>query len=288
MMQHWARYVVEVDIVGCFDHVNHAWLRKFIRHRANDGGLLRLLDKWLKAGIMEDGVVTRSNSDGTPQGGPISPVLANIYLHYVLDLWFEQRFKKSCRGFAELTRFADDFVVVFRDYGDAARFRREVEERLASFGMQVAPEKTALLCFDGNLLKGPGRPVMRPEAFTFLGFTHFLKKTCAGKVNIVRTPSVKARERFLRMITIWLKANKHLSVWKQQARLMKALNGYYQYFGLRLCWTKLSGVHQRVRRIWRRMLQRRSQRAGRTCDWATLDAKPWFQLPKPRLTQTWV
>jgi RNA-directed DNA polymerase len=154
--------------------------------------------------------------------------------------------------------------------------------------MQVAPEKTALLCFDGNLLKGPGRPVMRPEAFTFLGFTHFLKKTCAGKVNIVRTPSVKARERFLRMITIWLKANKHLSVWKQQAHLVKALNGYYQYFGLRLCWTKLSGVHQRVRRIWRRTLQRRSQRAGRTCDWATLEAKPWFQLPKPRLTQTWV
>jgi len=287
MMQHWARYVVEVDIVGCFDHVNHAWLREFVRHRANDGGLLRLLDKWLKAGVMENGVVTRS-SDGTPQGGPISPMLANIYLHYVLDLWFERHFKKSCRGFAELTRFADDFVVVFRDYGDATRFRREVEERLASFGMQVAPEKTAMLCFDGNLLKGSGQPGIRPDTFTFLGFSHFLKRTRAGKVNIVRMPSVKTRERFLRRITTWLKANKHLSVWKQQAYLVKALDGYYQYFGLRLCWTKLSGVRQRVRRIWQRTLQRRSQRAGRTCNWATLDAKPWFQLPKPRLTQTWV
>ncbi len=103
MMQHWARYVVEVDIVGCFDAVNHAWLRKFVRHRINDGGLIRLLNKWLNAGVMENGVVTRA-TDGTPQGGPVSPMLANIYLHYVLDLWFERRFKKTCRGFAELTR----------------------------------------------------------------------------------------------------------------------------------------------------------------------------------------
>jgi group II intron reverse transcriptase/maturase len=165
MMQHWVKYVVEVDVVGYFDHVGHEWLRKFLRHRVNDGGLLRLIGKWLKAGVMENGVVTRTE-DGTPQGGPVSPVLANVYLHYVLDLWFERRFKKGCRRWAELARYADDFVAVFQDQGDAERFRREVEERLAGFGLQVAPEKTAVLCSDGNLLKGRGRPAARPASTT--------------------------------------------------------------------------------------------------------------------------
>src|SRR5215207_3837466 len=168
MMQHWARYVVEVDVVNYFDHVNHDWLRKFLRHRVNDGGLLRLIDKWLNAGVMENGVVT-SSEDGVPQGGPVSPVLANVYLHYVLDLWFERRFKKSCRRWTELTRYADDFVAVFQDRGDAERFRQEVEERLAAFGLRVAPEKTAVLHFDGTLLQGQGHPAERPATFTFLG-----------------------------------------------------------------------------------------------------------------------
>ena len=287
MRQHGVRYVVEVDIVGCFDHVQHGWMRKFVRHRANDGGLLRLLDKWLKAGVMENGVVTRS-SEGTPQGGPISPMLANIYLHYALDLWFERRFKKTCRKFAELTRFADDFVAVFREQGDAEQFRWEVEQRLASFGMQVAPEKTALLNFDGDLLKGTGRRAKRPSTFTFLGFTHFLAKTRSGRVNIARTPSVKAQERFLRAVTLWLRQNRHLSVWEQRAHLVKALNGYYQYFGLRLCSQKLSSVRLRVRWTWQRMLRTRSQRARRKCAWITLETKPWFQLPTPTLRQTWV
>ena len=125
MMQHWAKYVVEVDVVSYFDSVNWAWLRKFVRHRVNDGGLIRLLNKWLKAGVMENGVVTLS-AEGVPQGGPVSPVLSNIYLHYVLDLWFERRFKKGCRKWTELTRYADDFVAAFQDQDDAERFRREV------------------------------------------------------------------------------------------------------------------------------------------------------------------
>jgi RNA-directed DNA polymerase len=113
MMRHWTRYVVEVDVVNYFGSVNWAWLRKFVRHRINDGGLIRLLNKWLKAGVMDHGVVVLSE-DGVPQGGPVSPVLANLYLHYVLDLWFERRFKKACRGYGELTRFADDFVAAFK------------------------------------------------------------------------------------------------------------------------------------------------------------------------------
>jgi RNA-directed DNA polymerase len=288
MMQHWVRYVVEVDIVSYFDSVNWAWLRKFVRHRVNDGGLIRLLNKWLKAGVMDNGVVILTR-DGVPQGAPVSPVLSNIYLHYVLDLWFERRFKKSCGGYAELTRFADDFVAVFWNYGEAARFRREMDERLAAFGLRVAPEKTALLNFDASLLQGgTGRPAKKPDTFTFLGFTHFRARTRDGKIHIGRTPSIKSRERFLGKVAEWLSSNRHRSVWEHQAHLIKALNGFYQYFGLRLCLAKLSGVRQRAQKLWWRALRRRSQRGPRTTKWAKLYAKPWFQLPYPRLTQAWV
>jgi group II intron reverse transcriptase/maturase len=288
MRLHGVRYVVEADLASYFDSVNWDWLRRFVRHRVNDGGLLRLLNKWLKAGVMENGVVTRM-SEGVPQGGPVSPMLSNVYLHYVLDLWFERRFRKTCRGYAELTRFADDFVAAFENREDAERFRQEMEERLTAFGLQVVPEKTALLRFDGSLLQGgPGRPVEKPGTFTFLGFTHYLTKTHRGTITIGRTPSVKARERFVRKVTTWAKANRHQPVRSQQAHLTKMLNGFYQYFGLYFCWQALNGVWWRTRKAWRGALQRRSQKAKRRTDWATLAAKPWFQLPKPRLTQAWV
>jgi len=288
MRQHGVRYVVEADLASYFDSVNWAWLRKFVQHRVNDGGLLRLLNKWLKAGVMENGVVTQMN-EGVPQGGPVSPVLSNIYLHYALDLWFERRFRKTCRGYVELTRFADDFVAAFQDREDAERFRQELDERLTAFGLRVVPEKTALLHFDGSLLQGDtGQPVEKPGTFTFLGFTHYLTKTRRGTITVGRTPSVKARERFVRKVTMWVKVNRHQPVRVQQAHLTKMLNGHYQYFGLYFCTDALSGVLRRVREVWHRALQRRSQKAKRHTDWAAVAAKPWFQLPQPRLTQAWV
>jgi len=287
MMQHWVKYVVEVDVVGYFDHVNWAWLAKFLRHRVNDGGLLRLVNKWLRAGVMEDGVVVHTE-EGTPQGGPVSPILANVYLHYVLDLWFERRFKKTCRKWAELTRYCDDFVAAFQDQADAERFRREVEERLAAFGLKVAPEKTAIRHFDGNLLKGPGRPAERPETFTFLGFTHFIAKTRAKKLNIIRTPSVHARARFLRRVAEWLQVHRHVGPGLQREHLTKMLSGFYQYFGLWGCTQKLAGVRFRMYWLWRQTLRRRSDMGRRTSDWMTLFTKSWFRLPQPRLTQPWV
>lgn len=287
MMEHWVGWVVEVDVVGYFDHVNHEWLRKFLRHRVNDGGLLRLIGKWLKAGVMEGGVVTRTE-DGVPQGGPISPVLANIYLHYVLDLWFEKRFKKACRGYAELTRYADDFVAVFREQADAERFRAEVEERLGAFGLKVAPEKTAVRCFDGNLWGGKKGNGTEPETFTFLGFIHFWTRARSGKMHVGRKPGGKARERFLARITDWLKHHRHLWVWEQRDYLTKALRGYYQYFGLQLCAKPLNSVLHRIQRMWVYWLRRRSERAKRTLNWETVTRKAWFQLPPPRVTQAWV
>ena len=128
----------------------------------------------------------------------------------------------------------------------------------------------------------------KPATFTFLGFTHFLTKTRRGTINIGRTPSIKARERFLRRQADWLRANRHLDVRQQQAHLRLALNGYYQYFGVRLAEQALYSVYRRIRKLWRQQLRRRSQRARRTCAWDVLYAKPWFQLPRPRITQLWV
>jgi RNA-directed DNA polymerase len=285
--QHAVRVVVEVDLVGYFDHVNQDWLRQFVQHRVNDGGLLRLLGKWLQAGVMEQGLVTRSET-GVPQGGPVSPVLSNIYLHYVLDQWFARRFRRQCRGWAALTRYADDFVAVFEDPADATRFRTAVAERLERFGLQVAPAKTSVRRFDRTLGARHGGQPARSEPFIFLGFTHFLRKTRWGGWDVGRTPSVRSRERFLHHIGAWVKANRHRPVREQQAYLRRALDGHYQYFGLRLCSAKLGGVRQRVRWLWQRALQRRSQRGRRHTDWASLLRARWFYLPQPRLTQKWV
>jgi len=229
------------------------------------------------------------SEDGVPQGGPVSPVLSNTYLHYVLDLWFERRFRKTCRGYAEFTRFADDFVAVFENREDAERFRQDMDERLTAFGLRVVPEKTALLHFDGSLLQGSqGRPVEKPGTFTFLGFTHYRTKTRRGTITVARTPSVKARERFVRKVTTWVKAHRHQPVRTQQAHLARMLNGHYQYFGLRMCTPALSGVRRRVQKVWWWALRRRSQKAKRRCDWETLNKQPWFRLPPPRVTQAWV
>jgi hypothetical protein len=236
---------------------------------------------------MEGGVVTRTE-DGVPQGGPISPVLANIYLHYVLDLWFEKRFKRSCWGYAELTRYADDFVGVFRERADAERFRKEVEERLEAFGLQVASEKTALRRFDGTLERERNGNGTGPEAFTFLGFIHYWARTRSGKMHVARKPSGRPRERFLARITEWLKRHRHVWVWEQRDHLTKALRGYYQYFGLQWCVRSLTSVRERVQRQWVYWLRRRSQRAKHHLDWETVIDKAWFQLPPPRVTQAWV
>jgi RNA-directed DNA polymerase len=285
--RHRVRYVVEVDLASYFDTVNHEWLRTFVRHRANDGGLIRLLNKWLKAGVMENGVVTQS-SEGVPQGGPLSPLLANIYLHYVLDLWFERRFRRTCRGYAGLVRYADDVVAVFEEQGDAERFGQELDERLAAFGLRVVPEKTQLVHFDGGLLQGRGRTGERPGTFTFLGFTYYLTKSRRGTVMPAWKPSSQARERFVARVRQWLKNHLHAPVREQQAHLTAMLNGHYQYFGLYFCTRTLSSVWWRVRLAWQWALSRRSQKAKRRSCWSRLEEQPWFELPKPRLTHAWV
>ncbi|NOS89863.1 MAG: group II intron reverse transcriptase/maturase, partial [Methylococcaceae bacterium] len=180
------QWVVEADIKGFFDNVSHEWLMRFLEHRIKDPVFLRTIKRFLKAGVMEDGALTDSDT-GTPQGGLVSPVLANVYLHYVLDLWFEKKFAGSCLGRARLVRYADDYVACFTHEREARRFMTEMTERLAKFGLEVEPGKTALLRFGNRAAKECRQDgVKRPATFNFLGFTHYVGKSRKGRFVVGR------------------------------------------------------------------------------------------------------
>ena len=164
-------HVFEADIRSYFTRIDHQWLRRMVAHRIADPVILRLIAKWLKAGALRDGVFIAAE-EGTPQGGPISPVLSNVYLHFTLDLWFEKKFKSQCRGEAYLVRFADDFVGCFQFRDDAQNFQRQLRERFAQFNLELAEDKTRLLLFGRFAAAMRGRHGLRPETFEFLGFKH--------------------------------------------------------------------------------------------------------------------
>jgi RNA-directed DNA polymerase len=274
------RWVVEADIESYFDTVNHRWMREFLAHRIADTTLLRLIGKWLKAGIMEGGIVTRSE-DGTPQGGPLSPLLANIYLHYVLDLWFERRVRPQLAGHAALVRYADDFVVCFAHRGEALQFRADLAERLQAFGLRLSEAKTQEIEIgrhaSHNGRKGPGDS---PRSFDFLGFTHYMRKRPKRGYRLARKPSRDRRNRFLARVKAWLTAHRHRSPWFQAKVLRRKLQGYYAYFGLRHCLPSLRHTKWHVGRLWITALRNRSQR--HRLPWSRAGAMPWFRLlPEP-------
>ncbi len=277
-------WVVEADIASYFDTVNHRWLMKFLEHRIADRTLLRLVAKWLKAGFMENGVVS-IGEEGTPQGGPLSPLLANIYLHYVLDLWFDHRFRPTVAGSCALVRYADDFVVCFEHRHEAERFLQELEARFAEFGLRLSAEKTRLVEFGkGSLQNGRMGPTETARSFDFLGFTHYMRKRrgARGTFEVARKPSRKSRNKFLDGVGEWVGRNRHLSVWFQAKVLQRKLVGYYNYFGLRHCLAALWHVKRHVGRLWIMALRRRSHR--HSLWWHSVVRRPWFNsLPEPKL-----
>jgi RNA-directed DNA polymerase len=277
-------WIVDVDIKGYFDNVNHQWLIKFLEHRIVDKAMLRIISKWLKAGIMENGVVVR-NETGTPQGGPISPILANIYLHYVLDLWFEKKYKTKVQGFSFMTRYADDFIVGFENLGDAVQFLKDLKERFAEFNLEIAEDKTQIAEF-GRKSEENGKtgPAEIPRTFKFLGFTHYMKQRGDGtkrKPMVARKPKRESRNKFLRNVKEWLREHMHKPIPLQKKRLSIRLKGYYNYFGLQHCLKSLQHVKWHVERLWIMTLRRRSQK--HKLWWETVRNKPWFKLPEPRL-----
>ena len=273
------QYVYETDIRGYFTRINHDWLRKMVVHRIADPVILRLVGKWLRAGVMQDGVVVR-NREGVSQGNPISPVLANLYLHHVLDLWFERRFKRGCRGAAHLIRFVDDFVVCFEHQAEADAFGRELAERMQKFGLGLKPEKTRLLLFGRSARGWAAAHGEKPGTFVFLGFKHVCGLDRRGKFAVVRIPAHDSCRKFLDRIHDWLKSHMHWNRRAQQAYLTTMLRGFYQYFALHHCERKLDWVCREVQLQWIRTLRRRSQR--HRLFWSYLSGRAWFELPRPR------
>lgn len=270
--------VFEADIRGYFNHVCHSWMQKMVRVRIADPVILSLIGKWLKAGAMQNGVVVHSE-EGTPQGGPISCVLANIYLHYVLDLWFERKFKPQCQGEAYLVRFVDDFVVSFQYLADAKRFEKQLRERFAEFNLELAEEKTRLLFFGRFAAERCARFGRKPGTFEFLGFKHVCGTGRDGRFAVIRIPSVKSCRKFLARTHEWLVRHMHWKRRDQQHHLSEMLRGFYQYFRLHHCQKKLDWVRYEVQLQWRRVLRQQSQRSRP--HWSYLATQAWFKLPLP-------
>ncbi len=275
-------YVAEADIKGFFDHVNHEWLMKFLAVRIGDKRILRLIWRMLKAGIMEDGL-TRASDEGTPQGGNLSPLLSNIYLHYALDLWFERVFKRQCRGEAYLFRFADDFVACFQYREDAERFLEGLKERLAKFHLEIEPTKTKLIEFGRFAEENATRKGRKPEHFDFLGFTHYCGRTRRGSFKVKRRTSQKKFRAKLKEMNAWLRQKR--SVLRKGA-LLKAtklrLVGHLNYYAIADNTDRCGAFRYQVEKMLFKWLNRQSQKRSYT--WAQFSgALAWVGWPSIRV-----
>ena len=249
--------VLEVDIQKFFDNLDHQHLRQFLRLRVRDGVLLRLIDKWLKAGVMEDGNVSYPDS-GSPQGGVVSPLISNVFLHYVLDLWFEQDVKPRLRGHAFIIRYADDFVIGFRDSRDAERVMEVIPKRLGKFGLTVHPTKTKLIAFRPPSSRAKDDDDDRPGTFDLLGFTHYWGVSLKGHW-VVKLKTAKDRfTRAVRSIDHWCRDNRHLPISEQHKKLNEKLRGHYAYYGVTGNSAALTRFLHEVGPRWRRWLNRRN------------------------------
>lgn len=278
IQQQRVSYIVEADIKGFFDHVNQEWLMKFLGHRISDQRVLRLIVRMLKSGVMEDGLV-RASDEGVPQGGNLSPLLSNIYLHYTLDLWFERRFKQTCRGEAYYFRYADDFLACFQYREDAERFLKEMAARLAQFHLEIEPSKTKLLEFGRFAEENARRRGRKPETFDFLGFTHYCGHTKKGRFKVKRKTSAKKYRQKLKEVKEWLQRER--SRMKKGELLRRAklkLAGHLNYYGITDNWQMCSTFRTQFTQLVYKWLNRQSQR--RSYNWERFnDALAWVRWP---------
>jgi group II intron reverse transcriptase/maturase len=250
-------WILEVDLRKFFDTLDHAVLRELVQRRVRDGVLLRLLGKWQHAGIFEEGRITRPEA-GTPQGGVISPLLANVYLHYVLDEWFARDVQPRMKGQTFLIRYADDFVIGFTDQADARKVMDVLPKRFGRFGLTVHPEKTRLIPFQKPQKKNRnGSSHGGPGTFDLLGFTHYWGLSRKGNWVIKRKTAKGRLTRSLKTIYLWCKRNRHQPLAEQQLVLSRKMKGHYAYYGITGNARSLSGFRMTVHRIWRKWLGRR-------------------------------
>jgi len=272
-------WIVDADVSRFFDELRHDVLRGFIKQRVNDGGVLKLIGKWLNAGVMEEGNLTYAEK-GSPQGGVISPLLANIYLHYVLDEWYEQEVKPRLKGRSFLLRFADDFIIGCELESDARRIMEVLPRRFDRYGLTIHPEKTKLVKFGKPPKKE--RPGPKNETFEFLGFTHYWAKSRRGNWVIKRKTARKRQRRSMKSLWQWCKENRHLPLDEQYRMLCQKLRGHYQYYGVRSNYRQLEKVYQQAVKGWRYWLNRRDNQ--RKVIWGKFKKTLTnFTLPKPRI-----
>jgi group II intron reverse transcriptase/maturase len=278
-------WILDADIAGFFDTLSHEWLVRFLEHRVGDRRVLRLVQKWLKAGVLEDGRVT-VGEEGTPQGAVISPLLANLYLHYVFDLWAEQWRRRHARGAMIMVRYADDIVVGFQHEAEARQFQEELKMRLAVFALKLNEAKTRLIEFGrqaaaNRRARGQGKP----ETFDFLGFTHICERTRGGAFQVRRRTQRKRMRAKLKEVkeTLWRRL--HEPIGKQGAWLRQVVLGYYGYHAVPNNIRALSAFRRQVRWLWWRSLRQRSQKDRTTRAAMVRRAKRW--LPEPHIRHPW-
>ena len=285
-------WVVDADIHGFFDRVSRGWLVRFLEHRIADRWVIRLITKWLNAGVMEDGT-WRDNLRGTPQGSVISPILANVYLHHVLDLWFQKKWRThEAKGDTIIVRYADDFVVGFQHQRDAEQILNDLQERLGRFELDLHPDKTRLIEFgrfamENHRSQGRGKP----ETFGFLGFTHYCTKDRNGRFQLGRKPEARRMTRTLKRIKDALRRRRHRNVHATGRWLGQVINGWLNYFAVPTSFRYLDRFVRLLKRSWLKILRRRSQKDRYRWDgleritnayWPTLEIRhPW---PSQRLT----
>jgi group II intron reverse transcriptase/maturase len=282
IQQEKVNHVVEADIKSFFDKVNHEWMVKFLRHRIGDERVIRLIIRMLKSGIMEDGL-TRATEEGTPQGSILSPLLSNIYLHYVLDLWFSRRVKKQSRGEAHYFRFADDFLACFQYKDDAESFQRRLKDRLEGFGLRLAEEKTHCIQFGRFAREDAQRRGEKPKDFIFLGFKHYCGKTKEGYFKVKRRTSRKKLGQSLRRFTDWAKKARHVLRKGEMLRQARArVIGHLSYYAITDNLERCSYYVYRATRILFKWLNRKSQRKAYTWE-SFIQALAWVGWPEPRV-----
>lgn len=285
LMEMWGGWVVEIDIESFFDTLSHSSLRSFLDKRIRDGVLRRAIGKWLNAGVLEDQMVRRAEQ-GSPQGGVVSPLLANVYMHEVLDVWFEQDVMPRMQGRCFMVRYVDDAVLVFQREDDARRVLDVLPKRFARFGLQLHPEKTRLVPFQSPGRRFGGRSGEGrdgPGSFDFLGFTHLWVVSRKGNDVVRQKTATKRLTRTLKRIAEWCARNRHRPVKEQHQELSRKVRGHYGYYGIQGNSRSLGQFLTEVQRIWRKWLGRRSWRAR--VSWERFERlKQRYPLPAARLT----
>jgi group II intron reverse transcriptase/maturase len=275
-------WVLEADLKNFFGSLDHEWTIKFVEHRIGDPRMISLIKRWLKAGIMEDGEI-HPNEMGTPQGGSISVLLSNIYLHYVLDLWFEKAIKPRLRGEAYLVRYIDDFVVCFQYRSDAVRFREVLKKRLNKFSLELEPDKTRLVEFGRFATRHAKERGRKLETIYFLGFTHYCTRNRKGNFMVGRKTEKKRLKRSISKIQETLRQIRHWSIKDQADKINQMLRGHYNYYGMAGNFKSLYKVYHRTESYWRKMLSSRSRKGYVT--WTKFqEIKTLFPLLRPKLS----